>query len=101
MKLGIVKGSVVASKKAGNTDGRKILIEELLDDAVKETGTTAACIDTTGAGNGDVVVLVSSSSARLTKLTKNVCTDNTIIAIVDNVTSNGKCLYRAADKNGN
>jgi microcompartment protein CcmK/EutM len=101
MKLGIVKGSVVASKKTGNTEGRKILVVELIDEAARETGHTLACIDTTGAGSGDVVVIVSSSSARLTKLTKDVCTDNTIIAIVDNITSNGKYIYRAAEKNGN
>ena len=101
MKLGIVKGSIVASKKAGGTEGRKLLVVAFLDDAARETGNTVVCVDTTGAGSGDVVVIVSSSSARLTKMTKNVCTDNTIIAIVDNITSNGKYIYRAAEKNGN
>ena len=52
------------------------------------------CTDTVSAGSGDVVLLCSSSSARLTKLTKDVCTDNSIIGIVDSISSSSSTFYK-------
>ena len=94
MKLGKVIGKVVATKKADNIVALKILVVRYLNEAVEETKTTAACIDAVGAGDGDIVLLCSSSSARLTEITKNTCTDNTIIGIVDSVSSNSEYVYK-------
>jgi microcompartment protein CcmK/EutM len=94
MKLGKVIGKVVATKKADNIIALKILVVRYLNEAMEETKTTAACIDSVGAGEGDIVLLCSSSSARLTSITKNACTDNTIIGIVDSVSSSSKYIYR-------
>jgi len=94
MKLGKVIGKVVATKKADNIVALKILVVGYLNEAMEETKTTAACIDAVGAGDGDIVLLCSSSSARLTEITKNVCTDNIIIGIVDLVSLNSEYIYR-------
>lgn len=94
MKLGIVIGNVVATRKTGNMGGRKILVVRYLDDQLAETGLTHACIDTVDAGVGDVVLLCASSSARLTARTKNVATDSAIVGIVDEVASGTKQIYR-------
>ncbi len=94
MKLGIVIGNVVATRKTGNMGGRKILVVRYLDAGLGETALTHACVDTVDAGEGDVVLLCASSSARLTASTKGVATDSAIVGIVDEVSSGAKELYR-------
>lgn len=93
MKIGKVIGNIVSTKKVSNTNACKILVVRYLDAEMRETEKTEACIDTTGAGSGDVVLLCSSSSARQTDKTKNVCTDNTIIGIIDSVSFCGEFIF--------
>lgn len=94
MKLGKVIGNVVSTRKEGNVGGLKILVVSYLDENLIDTKKTAACIDTVSAGSGDIVLLCSSSSARMTNMTKNVATDNTIVGIVDSISSNSRYIYR-------
>lgn len=94
MQLGKVIGQVVATRKEGKVHGLKIQVVRYLDETMKETSKTAACVDTVQAGPGDIVLLCSSSSARMTAMTKGVCTDNAIVGIVDTITSGGKYLYQ-------
>lgn len=97
MKLGRVIGQLVSTKKTGNIDGLKILVVSYLDDKLSDTKKSAACIDTVGAGNNDIVLLCSSSSARLTDTTKKTATDNAIIGIIDSVSSGRKYIYKRSD----
>ena len=94
MKFGLVIGKVISTRKEGKVDGLKILVVRYLDEKLNDTGKSVACIDTVSAGEGDVVLLCSSSSARLTRLTKNVATDNTIVGIVDSVACEGSNIYK-------
>jgi microcompartment protein CcmK/EutM len=100
MKLGVVIGNVVATRKSGNMGGRKILVVRYLNDELAETGTTHACIDTVDAGVGDVVLLCASSSARVTAITGGVATDSAIVGIIDAVSSGGKHIYRKHHSRG-
>ena len=100
MKLGIVIGNVVATRKTGNMGGRKILVVRYLTEELAETGLTHACIDTVDAGVGDVVLLCASSSARVTATTKGVATDSAIVGVVDEVASGTKYLYRKRASGG-
>ncbi len=93
MQFAEVIGQVIATRKEGRTHGLKIMVVRYLDEAMQATKKTAACIDTVSAGRGDIVLLCSSSSARMTKMTKGVCTDNTIVGIIDSVTAPGKIIY--------
>ncbi len=93
MQLGKVIGQVVATRKEGKVHGLKIQVVRYLDEAMNETSKTAACVDTVQAGPGDIVLLCSSSSARMTAVTHGVCTDNAIVGIVDTITSGGRPLY--------
>ena len=99
MKLGIVIGKVISTRKTGKVEGLKILVVSYLNENMEDTNKTAACIDTVNAGEGDIVLLCSSSSARLTVATKNVATDNTIVGIVDSVSSGNKYIYRKNKSN--
>jgi len=93
MKLGKVIGAVVATRKEGKMEGLKILVVTYLDESLYDTKQSVACIDTVGAGEGDVVLLCSSSSARVTQITKNVATDTTIVGIVDLICLGEKRIY--------
>jgi len=97
MKLGKVIGKVISTRKDGNIEGLKILVVSYLDEKLSETKKSAACIDSVGAGDGDVVLLCSSSSARFTETTKNAAADNTIIGIVDSVSMKSKYIYKKSD----
>ena len=94
MKIGKVIGKVVSTRKEGQVDGLPILVVSYLDEKLSDTGKSAACIDTVNAGDGDVVLLCASSSARMTARTTNVATDNTIVGIVDSVSVGSTYLYR-------
>ncbi len=94
MKLGKIIGKVVSTRKEGNVNSLKILVVDYLDENLVATGKTAACIDTVNAGEGDVVLLCSSSSARETKTTKSVCTDNSIVGIVDSISVGRNNVYK-------
>ncbi len=94
MQLARIIGKIVSTRKEGKVDGLKILLACYLDENMCEKNKTAACVDTLSAGPGDVVLLCSSSSARLTKLTNGVCTDNTIVGIVDTVSKNKNTMYQ-------
>ena len=94
MKIGKVIGKVVSTRKEGNIDGLPILVVSYLDETLSDTGKTAACIDTVNAGDGDIVLLCASSSARMTSKTTNAATDNTIVGIVDSVSAGSTYVYR-------
>ena len=51
-------------------------------------------MDAVGAGPGEIVMVVSGSSSRMTEATKDRPADATITAIVDAVESGGAFLYR-------
>ena len=94
MQLARIIGKVISTRKEGNVQGLKILVARYLDEEMRELPKTAACIDSVGAGVGDMVLLYSSSSARMTNLTKGVCTDNTIVGIVDTISSGDNSIYQ-------
>ncbi len=97
MKFGKIIGQVIAPQKVGNLEGLKLLVVQYLDERLKPLKKTAACVDSVNANEGDIVLLVSSSSARVTKITRNVCTDNTIIGVVDQISSRKKDLYKKSE----
>ncbi|MEE9187297.1 MAG: EutN/CcmL family microcompartment protein [Bacteroidota bacterium] len=83
MFLGKVVGTVWATRKDENLVGMKFQIVKHvgLDYKVKDTFVVA--VDTVQAGVGDVVLVVSGSSARQTEQTKNKPVDSVIMAVVD------------------
>ena len=97
MKLGKIIGNVVSTRKEGNIEGLKIMIVTYLDENLSDTNNSAACIDTVNAGDGDIVLLCSSSSARITRMTKDKAIDNTIVGIIDSISSANNYLYRKTD----
>jgi microcompartment protein CcmK/EutM len=99
MFLARVTGSVVATQKVASMTGRKLLsVEPLRVDPAKRaqlvgTGRTFICVDTVGAGQGEMVLIVQGSSARLTPETEKLPVDCTIIGIVDTVNVENKTIF--------
>ena len=105
MFLARVTGNVVASQKDKVLNGQKLLVVEPLnvkyDDATKapaslgNTGRAIVAIDVVGAGEGQLVLIVQGSSARMTEQTKNLPADAVIVGIVDAAEYGGKTFYKA------
>lgn len=83
MYLARVIGTVVASKKADNMVGLKLLVVEPVDKHHKPNGEVHVAIDTAQAGEGDLVSCVGSREAALATQPSFVPVDAAIIGIVD------------------
>ena len=104
MFLAHVKGHVVATQKDKTLSGQKLYVVEPLnvkyDDATKapaslgNTGRAIVAIDVVGAGEGQLVLIVQGSSARMTDVTKNLPADAVIVGIVDEAQYAGKTFYQ-------
>ncbi|MFZ7944531.1 MULTISPECIES: EutN/CcmL family microcompartment protein [Bacillaceae] len=90
-----VVGSIVSTTKAEKLKGKKLLIVQPLDlRTIIDDGKPLVAIDTVGAGVGEVVLLVSGSSARQTDMTNGVPTDAAIIGIVDQIEIQGALTFK-------
>jgi len=99
LKIGKVIGSVVSVRKVNNLKSIKLLVVEYLNDKLESLNKTAVCTDTVSAGEGDIVLVCSSSSSRQTVTTKDTCTDNSIIGIIDSISSDNNYIYEAYQEN--
>lgn len=100
MQLGRVIGTVVSTAKEPSLEGRKFLIVRILDLNAKDSKEYVVAIDAVGAGTGDVVLVSTGSSARMTEATKNLPNDAVIMAIVDSWDVAGKVKWRKSDEGG-
>jgi microcompartment protein CcmK/EutM len=94
MLLGRVTGTLVASRKDEGLTGQTFLLVRQLDLDGAETGGGVVAVDTVGAGEGDVVLWASGSSARQTELTRDRPCDAVVMAIVDSWEIGGELRYR-------
>ncbi len=83
MILGKVIGTVWSTKKDENLVGSKLLIVRQLSLDFKEKENFVVAVDSVGAGEGEIVLVATGSSARQTNNTKNRPIDAVIMAIVD------------------
>jgi ethanolamine utilization protein EutN len=107
MFLARVTGHVVATQKDKTLSGQKLFVVEPLnvqyDEKTKQpaglgnTNRAIVAIDSVGAGEGQIVLIVQGSSARMTEQTKNLPADAVIVGIVDSATYAGKTLFQAGD----
>jgi len=91
MFIAKVVGSVVSTQKIETMTGHKLLVVEPFRlegkkrKTLETTGRTFVAVDTLGSGEGDFVLIVQGSSARLTPETKELPIDAAIIGIIDTV----------------
>jgi ethanolamine utilization protein EutN len=94
MKIALVIGSTVSTMKDENLSGRKLLIVREADTSGKPTGDPFIAVDTVSAGSGDLVFIVTGSSARNTRVTKDAPVDATIVGVIDSLEESGKVTFR-------
>src|SRR5947209_9060034 len=98
-----VTGSVVATQKVSSMVGHKLLtvepyrVEPDGRGRLVSTGRTFVAVDTVGAGEGEFVLIVQGSSARLTPETEKLPIDAAIIGIVDTVNVENKTIFSARE----
>lgn len=99
MFLARVNGHVVSTHKVESMVGQKLLTVEPLriDPAggaqLIGVGRTFVAVDLVGVGDGEVVLLVQGSSARMTDETAKLPIDAAIIALVNQVSAHGKSVF--------
>ena len=93
MLMGVVVGTVVSTRKEEELKGLRFLMVREVDQDMRQTGRMVVAVDSTGAGEGEVVLYASGSSARQTAATKDRPVDATIMAIVDEVEVGGQRRY--------
>ncbi len=96
MDLAKVEGTVVSTVKADRLHGYKLLLVNLLKPDIAPTGEHIVAVDTVGAGEGEVVIIVRGSSARQAAKLAHVPTDASIVAIVDSVVHKGRMVFEKA-----
>lgn len=85
MYLGIVKGTVTATRKTPGLEGKRLLLVQPVDERGAAVGDVQAAVDTVQAGVGDLVYLVGSREAALALEPHFVPVDAAIVGIVDGV----------------
>ncbi|MBX3438909.1 MAG: EutN/CcmL family microcompartment protein [Planctomycetaceae bacterium] len=101
MFLARITGNITATQKVPVMTGQKLCIvdplriNEKTGADLQPTGRTFIAVDTVGAGEGQVVLIVQGSSARFTEETSKLPVDCAIIGIVDHVRVGDADVYHS------
>ncbi len=85
MTLGKVVGTVVATRKDERLEGFKLLVVRAVAPDGKETSSYVVAVDTVDAGVGELVLVVSGSSARMSLGCTDRPVDAAIVGIIDSI----------------
>lgn len=85
MILGRVCGNLVSSCKWETLKGHKLLMVEPVDEELKSIGTPFIAVDTVGAGEDEIVLVIESREATIAFDEPNTPTDMGIIGIIDEI----------------
>lgn len=85
MKLGIVIGQIVATRKDETLNGCKLLITQPITPQGERIGEAVIAVDTVGAGVGEKVVYSGGSVAARAMRDITAPVDSAIIGIVDRI----------------
>ena len=92
MELGKVVGQVVSTVRDSGLPNLTLLLVDIVDKDGNVTFGSQVAADTIGAGEGELVLLVRGSSARMI-MESTTPLDLSIVGIVDQVTSGQKAIY--------
>ena len=82
MVIGVVKGSIVATRKNEGLVGQKLTVVEIVG-TMSEKSKQIVAIDNVGAGVGETVLVSTGSAARIGCSLENAPVDAAIVGIVD------------------
>ena len=96
MTLGRVVGTVVATRKDERLRGFKLLVVRAVDPDGKEKSSYLVAVDTVDAGIGELVLIVTGSSARMACSCQDRPVDAAVVGIIDNIDVPGEIGRRAS-----
>jgi ethanolamine utilization protein EutN len=85
MTLGRVVGTVVSTRKDERLRGFKLLVVKAIDPGGKEKASYLVAVDTVDAGMGELVLVVSGSSARMSSGCEDRPVDAAVVGIIDTI----------------
>jgi microcompartment protein CcmK/EutM len=88
MLLARIVGTVVATRKDERLVSSKLLVAQPVDPRGKNEGACLVAVDTVDAGVGEVVLIVSGSSARMASGLKDCPVDAAVVGIIDTIDMN-------------
>lgn len=95
MMVARVLGTVVCTQKDQKLSGAKLQLVQPVDfKTYLGDGKPLVAVDSVGAGEGEIVLVVGGSSARQTEFTQGTPVDAVIMAIVDTIDIDGKTVFR-------
>lgn len=90
MFLARVTGRVVSTMKAPGLDAVTLLLVQPLNAQLEPAGRTLIAADAVGAGAGEVVYCCKGKEASFPFLPREVPTETSVVAIVDEISREGK-----------
>lgn len=96
MKIGKVAGTVVSTINHPIFDARRLLMCDILDAAGEDTGGYLICVDTVGAGSGEIVLILDEGNgARQVVGDSSAPIRAVVVGIVDELQVDGDGLHTA------
>ena len=93
MRIAKVVGVIVATVKDRRLEGSKCLLVATVDPEGQVQGLPFVAMDMVGAGEGELVLIVEGSSARIAAGDPNRPVDAVIVGILDSVRYDGQMKY--------
>ena len=93
MKIAKVVGLVISTVKEPRLEDSKLLLVEEADQTGKTSGKPYIAIDMVGVGPGELVFIVTGSSARVATGDSNTPVDTAIIGILDSLHYQDKATF--------
>lgn len=93
MLIAQVLGTVVSTRKDAGLASLKLLLCREVDAAFAATGNYVVAADAVGAGEGELVLLVQGSSARMTEVSREKPVDAVVAGIVDAIEADGRDVW--------
>ncbi len=93
MRIVKIVGMAVATVKDRRLEGSKLLLVTEADPEGQVLGTPFVALDMVGAGEGELVVVVEGSSARIAAGDANRPVDAVIVGILDSLRYDGQMTY--------
>lgn len=93
MKIGKVVGAAVSTEKEPRLDNSKLLLVKDANVAGKTSGDAYIAQDVVGAGPGELVMVVTGSTARIATGEGNKPVDAVIVGILDSLSVDDKITY--------
>ena len=94
MLIARIVGSAVSTVKEETLRGLKLLVVREATPANELCGEPFVAVDTVGAGEGELVLIVTGSAARQTDKTRDYPVDAAIIGILDSLEVAGEIPFR-------